>query len=173
MKRDITSIVLIVVFAAVFTLAACAPRHKSKAAKTDPAKQEMQQESTAAKAESEVKTGATTTPSPLNVADAAIAKSVANLTPVDSGSSFDDGVGTLYCFTKVLGAAEPTQITHVWYYNNEQVAMVNLDVKSSAYRTYSSKNIWPGATGNWRVEVKDQGGALLNQLNFEVKAATP
>lgn len=103
-----------------------------------------------------------------DVAVAAICQDVVDREPVDAGVSFAASVGTLYCFTKITGAQEATQITHVWYFGGEERARVDLDVNSATWRTWSSKIIQTHEVGAWRVDVLDPEGTVLKELQFEI-----
>jgi hypothetical protein len=104
----------------------------------------------------------------LEVSAAAVCKDVVDREPVDAGSSFTAAVGKLYCFTRIIGAESPTQITHVWYFDDTERARVELAVNGITWRTYSSKIIQPHELGAWRVEVLDSEGKLLKKLEFEI-----
>ncbi len=104
----------------------------------------------------------------LEVAVAAICQDVVDREPVDAGVSFPASVGTLYCFTKIAGAQEPTKVTHVWYFGATERARVELDVNSSSWRTWSSKIIQAHEIGSWRVDVIDEAGTVLKELQFEI-----
>lgn len=104
----------------------------------------------------------------LDVAVAAICQDVVDREPVDAAVSFAASVGTLYCFTKITGAQEATQITHVWYFGAEERARVDLDVNSATWRTWSSKIIQTHEVGSWRVDVLDSAGTVLKELKFEI-----
>ena len=104
----------------------------------------------------------------LEVAVAAVCRDVIDREPVDAGISFPASVGTLYCFTKITGAQSPTQITHAWYYGADELARVDLDVKSDSWRTWSSKIIRGYEVGSWRVDVLDPAGTVLKSLQFEI-----
>jgi hypothetical protein len=56
----------------------------------------------------------------------------------------------------------------VWFFDGNERARVDLGVKSSSWRTYSSKIIQPHEIGKWRVEVEDFAGNVLKTLEFEV-----
>jgi hypothetical protein len=105
---------------------------------------------------------------PLEVTMGAICRDVINREPVDVGTSFEASVGKLYCLTKIVGAAGPTEITHVWYFGNSERARVGLDVNSASWRTYSSKLIQANEVGAWRVEVLGPGGELLQTFDFTI-----
>lgn len=104
----------------------------------------------------------------LEVSVAAICKDVVDREPEGSGTSFPVSVGKLYCFTKITGAQSPTQITHVWSFDGNERARVDLAVNSASWRTYSSKIIQPHELGAWSVDVLDSGGNVLKRLEFEV-----
>ncbi len=84
-------------------------------------------------------------------------------------SSFTSDVGRIFCWTLITGASGETEVSHVWYHNNEEMAKVTLPVRSPRWRTYSSKGILPEWTGAWRVDVVDTSGQVLKSSGFEVK----
>jgi hypothetical protein len=104
----------------------------------------------------------------LSVEDAAICANVVDREPTDVGTSFPVSVGKLYCFTKIVGAQEPTEVSHVWYFGDEERARVTLSVKAANWRTYSSKILQEHEVGSWRVEVLDADGNNLQTVDFEV-----
>jgi hypothetical protein len=106
--------------------------------------------------------------SSLEVAVAAICQEVVEREPVDAGISFPASVGRLYCFTKIAGAQDETQVTHVWYYGSAERARIDLNVKSDSWRTFSSKSIQGHEIGSWRVNVLDAAGTVLKELQFEI-----
>ena len=104
----------------------------------------------------------------LEVVAAAICKDVVDREAVDVGSSFSTSVPRLYCFTKIVGASQPTEVVHVWSYGDVERARVSLSVKAATWRTYSSKAIQAHEIGTWRVDVLDAAGNLLETINFEI-----
>ena len=110
-------------------------------------------------------------PSTLNV-EAALARSVVDRTPQDTGSMFPAEVGELILWTRVTGAEGETAIRHVWFHGQTEVANVELRVGGSPWRTWSRKSIAPGMTGEWRVEIRDVAGNVLKSINFTVGQAT-
>ena len=61
-------------------------------------------------------------------------------------------------------------VRHQWYYQDQQLASIELAVSSPRFRTYSTKNIMPEQLGDWRVEVIDAEGNLLAQKEFRILA---
>ena len=104
----------------------------------------------------------------LQIDTAVIAQNVVDRAPVDPGTSFPASVGRLYCFTKIVGAQSPTEVTHVWYYGDVERARVTLSVGVGSWRTYSSKVIQTGEIGAWQVQVVDTLGNVLETLSFEI-----
>ena len=104
----------------------------------------------------------------LEVVAAAICKDVVDREAVDVGNSFSTTVPRLYCFTKIVGASQPTEVVHVWSYGDVERARVSLSVKAATWRTYSSKAIQAYEIGTWRVDVLDAAGNLLETINFEI-----
>jgi len=104
----------------------------------------------------------------LEVAAGSICRDVVNRQPVDVGTSFEASVGKLYCLTKIIGAGDPTEITHVWYFGNTERARVSLDVNSASWRTHSSKIIQAHEIGAWHVDVLGPGGEVLQTYEFTI-----
>lgn len=90
--------------------------------------------------------------------------------PVDEVSdTFKASDDPLYFFTQVKGAEGQT-ITHRWKYNGEVKAEVPLQIGSSDWRTYSSKELMPGWDGEWTVEVVDANGKVLEEKSVNVES---
>jgi len=106
----------------------------------------------------------------LSVDVAAICTSVSALEPVGFDESFPASVGKLFCFTRIVGNQVPTTITHVWYYGETERARVDLTVKSTEWRTYSSKIIQPQEIGSWHVDVLDSAGNVARTVQFTTTA---
>jgi len=104
----------------------------------------------------------------VEVVSAAICKNVVELEAMDVGNRFSNSVPRLYCFTKVVGASQPTEIVHVWRYGDIERARITLPVREASWRTYSSKAIQANEIGSWRVDVLDASGNLLETIDFEI-----
>ena len=107
----------------------------------------------------------------LRVSEFALARDYDPLTkaPVDTGSVFTPDVGKVFCYTRVVGCTDTTQVVHAWYHEGQNMAKVPLSVRSASWRTFSSKNIMPAWTGRWEVKVLDGNGAVLAARAFEVR----
>lgn len=104
----------------------------------------------------------------IKIARTAICRDVVDREPVEVGESFDASVGKLYCFSKIIGAKTPIEVTHAWYFGDTEVARVNLPVRSTSWRTYSSKIIMTDAVGDWHVDLIGPEGEVLKTLAFKV-----
>ncbi len=105
----------------------------------------------------------------LEVQQVVIARGVEDRRPVGEATSFPADVGQLICFTKILGASEETSVEHIWFHEGTERARVRLTVRSPAWRTWSSKQIQTSWTGDWKVEIRDSAGNLLDKLRFRVE----
>lgn len=99
--------------------------------------------------------------------NAVLATGVENKNPVGEATSFTDA-GRVFCWSKAGTVSAATSIKHVWYFEGEKKAEIDLSIPFSGYRTYSSKTVWPG---NWKVEVTDAAGSVLKTLEFTVTKA--
>ena len=70
-----------------------------------------------------------------------ICTAVEDREPAGIGTAFPDDLDKLYCFTKITGAEDATNVYHVWYFGNDEIARVKLPVKAKSWRTWSSKKL--------------------------------
>ncbi|MDX2495328.1 MAG: DUF2914 domain-containing protein [Desulfuromusa sp.] len=105
----------------------------------------------------------------LMVADGAITSGIENQMPVDRIESYRADFGKLYCFTRIVGAQGDTEVTHVWYYQDDELARVTLPIRSSDWRTYSSKRFLPQWAGEWRVVVLDGDQVEIATIPFKLE----
>jgi hypothetical protein len=104
----------------------------------------------------------------LQVQDVAIGTGVQDRAPTGSSTYFNSSVGKLYAFTRIIGAEGDTRVYHKWYHGDTLVADVPLTVRSGDWRTWSTKNVQPDWTGDWRVVVVSEDGAILGTVKFAV-----
>lgn len=105
----------------------------------------------------------------LSVEKLVICTSIEERQPVGVDSTFSKDVGKLYCFTNITGAENPCSISQVWYYKDEEMANIKLNVKAKTWRTWSSKKIVMFAVGQWRVDVVSEKGIVLASRKFTVE----
>jgi hypothetical protein len=99
-----------------------------------------------------------------------ICTSVKDRKPVGADTVFSNELERLYCFTRILGAAKPTEIYHVWYHDNKEKSKTKLNVKGVTWRTWSTKRLAKSLTGQWRVDVVSATGKVIASKKFMVKA---
>lgn len=105
----------------------------------------------------------------VSVADMQISTSIEDRVPVGSDTTFSSNVDRLYCYTRLINSGNEDSITHVWYYNDKEMARVELSVRGASWRTWSSKLILPEWTGFWRVDVLSADGSVLTSKQFTVE----
>jgi len=97
-----------------------------------------------------------------------ICRDVQNREFIGEGTEFEATVGKLFCYTKIVGAQEPIEITHIWYYKDEEIFRWNLPVEAASWRTWTHKNIWHEWVGDWHVDVIGPNGEVLQTLGFKI-----
>lgn len=105
----------------------------------------------------------------VGVGYSAICTDVQNREPVGVDTIFSAAVESLFCFTRIEGAADTTSITHVWYYGEKKMAEITLSVRSVWWRTWSRKTILSEWTGKWNVVILSEAGDPLAQIPFFIK----
>ncbi len=95
------------------------------------------------------------------------AASVENREPVGESAVFPKGTVRVYVWTRIAALSAPVKIKHIYYYEGNKAAEVELAVNSSPYRVWSNKSVRPG---NWKVDVTDEAGTVLATLDFSVSS---
>jgi hypothetical protein len=98
--------------------------------------------------------------------EAQIAAQIVDREPQEAGTVFAADVGQVYCWSRFTGA-EGTTIQHVWIHDGVEYP-VSLAIGGSPWRTWSSKSIPPEWAGDWRVEIRDSSGNMMETLSFTV-----
>ena len=70
------------------------------------------------------------------------------------------GEKSIYFFNEILNA-NATVVTHLWTYNDIEIARVKLNIGSDQWRTWSSKQIWHLTPGELKVQVLDADDLIL------------
>lgn len=73
-------------------------------------------------------------------------------------------------FFSELKNLQGQSIRHIWRYDDQVMASIELKVTTPRYRTYSNKHILPEQIGYWRVDVVDEQEHLLAQKEFRILA---
>ena len=104
----------------------------------------------------------------LTVAESALATGVANRMPTGRAMTFPADVERVYAWTRIQGAEGDTMIHHVWIHDGVERADLELRIGGSPWRTWSNKAIPSEWAGDWRVEVRDGRGNVLETIRFTV-----
>jgi hypothetical protein len=104
----------------------------------------------------------------IEILGASVGTGVDNRELTGEATTFDAGVTRVYCWTKAKAATVPGSLKHVWSVDGKEVSEVPLTLSVSPARTWSYKTVWPGA---WKVEIKDDAGAVLKSIDFTVANA--
>jgi hypothetical protein len=102
----------------------------------------------------------------LEVVEAAISTGVVDHLPIDSVEAYTVKAGKLYCFTRVMGSAGRDKVIHVWRREGQEMARIELPLRSDDFRTWSVKTLQPTWSGKWQVDVVDNAGTVLVSLPF-------
>lgn len=102
----------------------------------------------------------------MDVVEAVITTGIVDHLPIDSVESYTVNAGRLYCFTRVLGSAGRDKVIHVWRRDGQEMARVELPLRSDDFRTWSVKTLLPSWSGNWTVDVTDDAGKILASIPF-------
>jgi hypothetical protein len=98
-----------------------------------------------------------------------IAGSIENREPVGILNAVSSSTEKIYCFLEARDITEDTAVSLVWYYGGNKMATVELAVfKGPRWRTYSSKEL-KGLKGDWKVELQDVNGIVLETVTFSVE----
>lgn len=111
----------------------------------------------------------TTTAVSVNVDQILFGTGIENREAMGVDTVFSADVGNVYCWVLATGAEGETQISFVWYHQDQEMAEVNVPVRSARWRCWTSKTIMPEMTGAWKVEIKDEAGKVLESASFQVK----
>ena len=96
----------------------------------------------------------------IDISRAVFTTSLIEREPADDLESVPYGEKMVYFFTEILNA-NATNVTHLWTYNDIEIARVKLSVGSDNWRTWSSKQIWHLTPGNIKVQVLDADDLIL------------
>ncbi len=104
---------------------------------------------------------------PLTVTEVVLAKAISDRQPSGVSSTFTDG-DKVNCFTRFDNPQGHTRgIQHRYYFGDELKRTIDLKVKSTTWRTWSTKTVF--GRGNWRVDITDPAGTVLKSVPFVVE----
>ena len=86
--------------------------------------------------------------------------------PVGANTEFQSPIEKVSCWTRITSSQAPTSLKHIWYKDDNKVVEIPLTLKSQSGRLWSTKSV---SSGNWKVEVVDEGGNVVKSATFVVK----
>lgn len=124
--------------------------------------------------QSELTTGpsseSTTVEARLKVLQATVCAEIKNRMPAGVDTSFPTSAQRVFVWSKIHAQQIPSTIRHRYYFDGQKISEVTLNVRSTYWRTWSSKNISNKRfQGEWRVDITSADGKVLRRLYFEVK----
>ncbi|PCI49630.1 MAG: hypothetical protein COB51_04045, partial [Moraxellaceae bacterium] len=109
---------------------------------------------------------------PGSVQRAQFTSGISNKEPTDllSETVYSNGNETLkiYFFTELKNLADSI-VRHQWYYKNQLVVEIPIDVRGNRWRSYSVKHIPLSMLGKWTVKVQDENETTLTKATFIYK----
>lgn len=106
------------------------------------------------------------------VARAQFTTNVVDREPVDDITDLTNDADKIFFFSDIRGRTGQVVI-HRWEYNGNVMAEVSFDIGGPRWRVYSSKNLLPSQTGEWKVSVVDGADNVIAAKTFEYIEATP
>lgn len=101
------------------------------------------------------------------MAEVAIGTGVADRQLTGTAESFPVSTGSVYCYMRIENAAD-TQVEHVWYKGDTEMARIKLNVGGSPWRSWSSKKLTDDSVGDWRCDVMVDG-KVIKSVKFKVE----
>lgn len=103
----------------------------------------------------------------LQVVEAKAAGGVTEREAVGEASSFAPG-DEVTVWAAIRNTDSAKDIKMVWFANNKEVSSLDIEVgKSWRWRTWMKSKVW---AGDWKVEIQDGSGTVLETVEFSVKA---
>ena len=112
----------------------------------------------------------TSTLAKMSVAEAITCENVKNRMPAGEQNSFPWSIPRIYVWSLIKAEQYPSKIRHIYYFGDQKISDVVLNVRSYSWRTWSYQTISDKRyKGPWRVDIATAAGNVLRRLYFEVK----
>lgn len=112
----------------------------------------------------------TSTSANLSVSEAIICENVKNRKPDGAQNSFPWSIPRVYVWSLIKAEKYPAKIRHIYYFGEQKISDVALNVRSFSWRTWSYQTISDKRyKGPWRVDIATADGQVLRRLYFEVE----
>lgn len=106
----------------------------------------------------------------IRITELAVTTKVSKGKPIDAVHRISHrSIKALYCFSRTQqDEAAETGIKHVWLREGQVVKETQLVIKGKRWRVHSTLPVNASSVGNWRVEVRDEEGAVIKAVEFKV-----
>lgn len=89
--------------------------------------------------------------------------------PVGEATVFSGDTERIFCFLEAENILQDTFVTFAWIYEGEEIHRIDLPLSAgSRWRTRAEKSLY-GLTGQWRVEIRDAAGNVMDTVAFRVE----
>jgi hypothetical protein len=95
--------------------------------------------------------------------------SVMDRKPVDVSAAFTAAQDKVFCYLEFKDVKKETSVNVVWTLGQNEMGKIPLTIKPyPKFRTWANKSI-NGMKGDWKVDVVDDKGAVLQTASFKVQ----
>ncbi len=103
----------------------------------------------------------------ISIIKAVACAGIENHEPVDPSTDFEVYDDKIWVYTKVkMPKGQKGVIQHVYYLNDKKIQTIDLKVKGPTFRTRSYKTMNANLCGEWKVEILNESGELLDTVEF-------
>jgi len=88
--------------------------------------------------------------------------------PMGSNDYFYTTSAQVYFFTELKGFKGQV-LKHRWFYKNKQVSEIKVTVRSNRWRAATRRSLPKTWVGEWRAEVVNSAGVVLESQRFEYR----
>ena len=105
----------------------------------------------------------------LGVLDMAIGTDIESRKPVGVSDRFRADVGKLACWIKIRNDGDPTELTVVWRFDDNETQRQTVEVGTSPrWRSWTRQRVWGKFSGDWSCEVLTDDGESLGKAVVRV-----
>jgi hypothetical protein len=102
------------------------------------------------------------TPYDLTIDKLLVCAKVQDRKPIGCGEEFSlSNTGKVFIWMRVSEVKAPKIIKHVYYWNDEVIATVKLNLEYTSMRTWSQKTFKPDHDGHWKVVITTEDGEMI------------
>lgn len=105
-----------------------------------------------------------------SVVRSAFTTGIDNREPTEDLQNLTNENGKVMFFTELRDMSGQTAL-HRWEYDGKVVAEVEFNVRGPRWRVWSSKNLQPQWTGEWKVSVINGAGETISEKNLNINMA--